>query len=170
MKNDKIMKLVTAALLAAMTCIVTMFLHITIPSGNGAYIHPGDAFVVLSGIILGPIYGGISAGIGSMLADILLGAPQYAIATLLIKFLSAMVAAYSYRMLRSHSVILSATLGSILVTLGYFIYERFLYGNFAIPIFNVPFNLLQNVMGIVIATILLPLLLRVPQIRAMVNK
>jgi len=168
MKTNKIIKLVTAALFAAMTCIVTM-LHI-FNYGNGAYIHPGDAFVMLSGIILGPIYGGISAGIGSMFADLILAAPQYAPATFFIKLLAAMLTAYSYRKLRSHSVIIAGSLGGIIVTLGYFIYERFLYSSVEIALVGVPGNILQSIIGIVFVSLLLPILRKVPQIRIMMEK
>ena len=49
--------MVFAALFAALACVATMSLHIPTP-GTGGYIHPGDAIVVLSGILLGPVYGG----------------------------------------------------------------------------------------------------------------
>ena len=168
--NDKIIKLVTAALMAAMTCIVTMILPIRIPYGGGGYIHPGDAFVLLSGIILGPIYGGLAAGVGSMIADLLSGFPQYAIATFIIKLFAAMLGAYSYRHIRERSVVVAGIFGGIVVTLGYFIYDSFLYSSFATALINVPFNLLQNVMGIVIASIILPLLIKVPQIKVMIDQ
>lgn len=171
MRNtDKIIKLVTAAVMAAMTCVVTMILPIKIPYGNGGYIHPGDAFVLLSGIILGPVYGGLAAGIGSMLADLLSSYAQYAPATFVIKALAAMAGAYSFRHIRKNSVVLSGILGGIIVTFGYFIYDRILSGNFAAALVGVPFNILQNVMGIVLASIILPLLIKVPQIRAMMGK
>lgn len=171
MRNtDKIIKLVTAALMAAMTCVVTMILPIKIPYGNGGYIHPGDAFVLLSGIILGPVYGGLAAGIGSMMADFLSSYAQYAPATFVIKTLAAMAGAYSFRHIRKNSVVLSGVFGGIIVTLGYFIYDRILSGNFAAALVGVPFNILQNVMGIVLASIILPLLIKVPQIRAMMGK
>jgi uncharacterized membrane protein len=169
MKNtNKIIKLVTAALMAAMTCVVTMVLQI--PIGSGGYIHPGDAFVLLSGIILGPIYGGLAAGIGSMTADILSSYAIYAPATLIIKFLSAMIGSYSYRHIRARSVVLAGVFGGIVVTFGYFICDTFFYGTFATAIVNVPFNLLQNAMGILLASIILPLLRKVPQINAMIEK
>jgi len=170
MKNNNIIKLVTAALMAAMTCVVTMILPIRIPFGNGGYIHPGDAFVLLSGIILGPLYGGLAAGLGSMMADLLAGFPQYIFATLLIKTTAAVVGAYSYRHIRKNSVILAGIFGGIVVTLGYFICDRILYGSIEIALVGVPFNLLQNIMGIVIASIILPLLIKVPQIRSMMEK
>ncbi len=57
--------------MAALTCIATMIIHIPTP-GLG-YIHFGDGMVLLSGILLGPLYGSLSAGIGSMLADVFSG-------------------------------------------------------------------------------------------------
>lgn len=168
--NDKIIKLVTAALMAAMTCVVTMILPIKIPFGNGGYIHPGDAFVLLSGIILGPIYGGLAAGVGSMMADLLSPYAVYAPATLIIKFLAAMAGSYSYRHIRTRSVILAGIFGGIIVTLGYFICDTFFYGTYGTAIVGVPFNLLQNAMGIILASIILPLLLKVPQIKTMMDK
>ena len=172
MKNNnmnKIIKLVTAALMAAMTCLVTMILPIRIPFGNGGYIHPGDAFVLLSGILLGPVYGGLAAGVGSLMADLLAGYPQYAAATFVIKLLAAMLGGYSYRHIRKRSVAAAGILGGVVVTLGYFTYESFLYGSLAAALVGVPFNLLQNVMGIIIASIILPLLLKIPHIKELVN-
>ena len=59
-----------AALMAAMACVATMVIKIPIPA-TGGYINLGDCIVLLSGIILGPVYGGIAAGLGSALADLL---------------------------------------------------------------------------------------------------
>ena len=67
---NKTLKLVVAALFAALTTVATMFIQI--PTLKG-YIHLGDCFVILSGILLGPVYGACAAGIGSMLADVLTG-------------------------------------------------------------------------------------------------
>ena len=65
MKNTK--KMVTAALLAAFTCIATMI--IKIPTPTFGYIHLGDGLVLLCGIILGPGIGALAAGIGSISPD-----------------------------------------------------------------------------------------------------
>ena len=43
------------ALFAALACVATMSIRIPTP-GTGGYIHPGDAIVILAGIILGPVY------------------------------------------------------------------------------------------------------------------
>lgn len=169
MKNtDKIIKLVTAALMAAMTCVVTMIIQIPIPNTSG-YIHPGDGFVLLSGIILGPVFGGFAAGIGSMFADIFSSYAQYAPATFIIKMLAAMLGAYFYRHIRKNSVILAGLVGGIIVTSGYFFYELILSQTLGTALWGVPFNFLQNVLGIIIASLILPLLKKVPQIRNMME-
>ncbi|MDF2538352.1 MAG: hypothetical protein K0S76_1373 [Herbinix sp.] len=169
MKTNKIIKLVTAALLASITCVATITIKINYGTGGG-YIHPGDAFVLLSGIILGPLYGGISAGIGSMFADLFLGAPQYAAATFVLKLLTAVASGIIYRKIRFLPVVFAGIIGGIIVTSGYFIYERFLYGTFGAALVGVPFNIIQNLAALVMAFLLLPLLKKVPQIKAMMEK
>jgi uncharacterized membrane protein len=171
MKNDNIVKLVTAALMAAMTCVVTMILPIKIPLGNEGYIHPGDAFVMLSGIILGPLYGSLSAGIGSALSDLLLGYPHYVIPTFIIKTFAAFLCSYTYRKFHAKSVILPCVFNGIVVTVGYFLYEKLIFGSpFAAAIVGVPFNILQSILGIILVCILLPLLKKVPQIKRMMEE
>lgn len=86
MTNQNIKKLVTAALLSAMTCVATMI--IKIPTPTFGYIHPGDGFVLLCGVVLGPLPGALAAGIGSMFSDIFSGYVTWAPATFIIKALS----------------------------------------------------------------------------------
>lgn len=87
MTNQNIKKLVTAALLAAMTCVATMI--IKIPTPTFGYIHLGDGFVLLCGVVLGPLPGALAAGIGSMFSDIFSGYVTWAPATFIIKALTA---------------------------------------------------------------------------------
>lgn len=174
MKDIKINKLVTAALMAAMTCVATIV--IAVPSPMGGFIHPGDGFVILSGVILGPFFGGLAAGVGSMIADLILGYSAYAAATLIIKSLAAITAVCIYRVLHMSQkrklvpIITASVLGSALVTLGYFVFESTLLGlGFASAAVNIPFNLVQNCFGIIISVILFPLLLKIPQIKSIMT-
>ena len=57
-------KLVMAALFAALACVATMSIKIPTP-GTSGYIHPGDAIVILAGVVLGPAWGFLAGGIGS---------------------------------------------------------------------------------------------------------
>ncbi len=174
MSSNKIIKLVSAALMAAIVCVVTMTL--AFPTPIGGYIHPGDGFVILSGVILGPFYGGLAAGIGSMLADLLLGYSSYAGATLIIKGLAAIAAALLFRALHRNNnhkiipILLSGFVAGCIVSSGYFLYEGSLLGlGYGSALANVPFNLLQNAFGIVISIVLFPLLYKVPQIRSIIQ-
>ena len=87
MKNEKLRKLVFAAVLAAFVCVATMIIRI--PTPTKGYVNLGDCIVLVSGWLLGPVYGGAAAGIGSMFADIISGYFTYAPATLIIKALMA---------------------------------------------------------------------------------
>lgn len=60
-------KIVIASMLAALTCVATMI--IKIPSPLKGYLNLGDCVVLGCGWVLSPIYGFLSAGIGSALAD-----------------------------------------------------------------------------------------------------
>jgi uncharacterized membrane protein len=168
MNTDQLKKFIIAALMSALTCLTTFIIKVPSPTG---YIHPGDSFVILSGIILGPVYGALSAGIGSLLADILAGYPQYALATLIIKALTALVCSLVFRKLkrRIYSVIVAGVFGGFIVTLGYFAVEYFMYG-FGGALSGVPLNVVQNIFGIILSTILYPLLYRIPQVKDLITK
>lgn len=97
MKSMGTKKIVYGAFMASLITVATMVIHI--PSAFNGYIHLGDGLVLISGILLGPMTGGISAGIGSMMADFLSGYSFYAPATLIIKALASFFSGYLYQRL-----------------------------------------------------------------------
>ena len=82
--KDNTKKIILTALFAALACAATMSVRIPTP-GTGGYIHPGDAIVILCGVILGPVYGFLGAGIGSCMSDLLGGYLNYVPITFVIK-------------------------------------------------------------------------------------
>ena len=108
MSNNKTQKITTTALFMALTCISTMIIKLPTP-GTGGYVHLGDTFVILSGILLGPVYGAIAGGIGSALADLLGGYFVYVPITLIVKALIALGVGIIYHKLTKnlHNVILN---------------------------------------------------------------
>lgn len=174
MKNLK--KYVLSALFAALCCIATMLIQC--PSPTGGYIHLGDGFVILSGIILGPIYGGLAAGIGSMFADVFTGYFVFAPATLIIKALAAVAAAYIFKLIskaikgiKSYIIggILCGIAAIVIVTVGYLLFETCLKG-FSIAVTGVVGNIVQGTGGLIIATILIPILGNIPDIKEIMNE
>lgn len=150
MKQNKVFKLVLAALFAAITCVATM-ITIPLPITNG-YVNLGDCFVLLSGWFLGPVYGFLAAGIGSSLADMLLGYTDYAPATFIIKALMAVTAYFVFKALSKKPFVARLTGGiaaETIMVLGYFGYEALRYGISASA--NIPFNATQGAVGLIVA-------------------
>lgn len=172
--NSKLKKIVTAALFAALACVATMSVRIPTP-GTSGYIHPGDAIVILSGVILGPGWGLLAAGIGSAMADLLGGYFIYVPITFVIKGAVAFAAGTIYQKIgnteksRYAAVILGGVCDILLVAAGYFVCEVMLYGAAAAAA-SVPANIIQGISGLVIGVVLYPVLLAVPDIRQAANE
>ena len=168
--NSNLKKIVMTALFAALACVATMSIRIPTP-GTSGYIHPGDAVVILSGVILGPVYGLLAGGIGSAMADLLGGYFVYVPITFAIKGLIALVSALVYQSVGKNSksryvaVILGGVIDIIFVAGGYFVCEYFIYGAGAAA--SIPANIIQGVGGLVISCILYPILISVPNVRQM---
>ncbi|MBO5371984.1 MAG: ECF transporter S component [Lachnospiraceae bacterium] len=186
-KNTK--KMVIAALMTAFTCIATMI--IKIPTPTFGYIHLGDGLVLLCGIILGPLSGALAAGIGSAFADIFSGYLSWAPATCIIKALTAGIAGLLFKKTthpmdsaktRNIRLIFGSSIGELIMVTGYFLYETglaaFASGGFTTAALaagaascasGIPFNIAQGVVGIIICLVLLPVLLKIEDIRNMIT-
>lgn len=172
--DSKLKKIVMAALFAAFACVATMSIRIPTP-GTGGYIHPGDAVVILAGVILGPGFGLLAAGIGSAMADLIGGYFLYVPITFVIKGLVAFTAGVLYQRIgrgaksRVAAVALGGVGDIILVAGGYFLCESVIYGAAAAAA-SVPANLIQGVSGLVIGLLLYPVLIAVPDIRRIAHE
>lgn len=159
MKAD-IRKISTSAMLAALVCIATMI--VKIPSPIKGYLNLGDCVVLLSGWLLSPLYGFLAAGIGSALADIFAGYAVYAPATFVIKGLMALAAYYIYKWTNGKAGstparIISGLLAELIMASGYYLFEGIMYG-FIPSAINIPANLVQGAVGLVIGIVLIKLL------------
>lgn len=92
-QKETLRKLCRAAVLAA-AVFVTSGIRLVIPVGEGnTALHLGNVMCLLSGLVLGPVSGGLAAGVGSAVYD--LTNPLYVASapfTLAFKFLMAFVA------------------------------------------------------------------------------
>ena len=155
--NTRTKKIVMAALMAALACVATMI--IKIPSPLKGYLNLGDCIVLVSGWMLSPTYGFLAAGLGSALADVFSGYVTYAPATFVIKGVMALVAFYGFKLLHNKlgdlpSRIVSGIVAEIIMILGYFVFEGFLYG-FIPSAVNIPANGVQGIAGLIIGVILM---------------
>jgi uncharacterized membrane protein len=141
----------TLAVTAVMTAIVfaTTMIQLTL-TPDGGYIHLGEAGILFSAFAFGPWVGAAVGGLGTALADLTLGFPQWAIFSLVIHGAQGWVAGWvSERLPGLGGLILAAILGGLIVVLGYLPVGILLEGQLALA--SVPFNILQVVIGGVIS-------------------
>ncbi len=156
MKNDRnhVLKITTAAVMIALTCVLT--LAVKIPTPTKGYLNLGDCAVLLSGWLLGPVWGAVAGGFGSALADLFAGYPIYVPGTLLIKAVMAAVVAIVPRLFRGGGDgrsrtgrIVGAVIAEAFMAAGYWLYEAVVIGEgFAAAFAGVSGNVFQGLAGI----------------------
>ena len=77
-------QLAITAVFTSLVCVATMVFSIYVPHTRG-FFNIGETMVYITALLFGPLIGSFAGGVGSMAADIFLGYPYYALATLVIK-------------------------------------------------------------------------------------
>ncbi len=131
-KKLSVYQIVFIAVMAAVVCVVTFFRFPLL----GSKVHFANAMCLLSGLLFGPVGGGLAAGLGSALYDALFGG--YEAIECLITFVSKFAMAWVCAMLvrggedNKIRVTLSCVAGALsyvaLYMLKTFIFQRFVYG------------------------------------------
>ncbi|HPI92740.1 MAG TPA: ECF transporter S component [Deltaproteobacteria bacterium] len=158
-------QLALLALFMALVAVATMIVRVPIPVTKG-YMNLGDSLVLLSGIFFGPTLGFMAGGIGSSLADIFGGYPQWAPWTLGIKGIEAMLVGLAVRWLNLNTrritlpVIACFLVCTGWMVLGYYVTEVIMYDQKA-ALAELPANLVQAGGSIILASLLLPLFSRI---------
>ncbi len=152
--DRRVRSIVTAALLAALTCAATMVIRI--PSPTGGYLNLGDTVVLLGAFLLGPWTGALAGGIGSAMADALSGYVVYVPATLVIKAGVALTAGCLYRFLRDRTggMVFAALGGEIPMIAGYWLFDALLLHSWGGAVAGVPGNLVQASFGVAVSVFL----------------
>ncbi len=83
-KNLSAFSVAVTAVFTALVCVATIVFSIYVPATEG-FFNIGESMVFLSALLFGPYIGAFAGGVGSMVADLILGYPHYAPATLAIK-------------------------------------------------------------------------------------
>lgn len=126
--------------LTALTLLGTLVVRIPIPATTG-YFNIGDAFVILTGLWLGPLPGLTVGAIGPALADAI-GYPQFILATAITKGLEGLLVGLIGGRgpnINTARRVTGAIAGGVVIIVGYFVFEAYLYpwlGKF-IPFFDV---------------------------------
>jgi uncharacterized membrane protein len=162
-------KIAVAAIFAALVAAATLLFVVPIPATSG-YFNLGETLIYVAALLFGPFVGAI-AGSGATVADALVAA-QYAPGTFTIKAIEGFLVGSIYKKLvqKTKSITLSATIAIIVggfeMVLGYFLYETLILGS-TVAILEVPFNIVQMLIGLTIAVPVMHAVLRVfPQLKS----
>lgn len=154
--RTKTMDLVLTAILSTIVLVSTVFINIKLPIGQGGLIHLGSAALFTAAILFGPKKGALAGSIGMGLFDIFGGWIIWAPTTIIARALQGYIVgkiAWS-KGHRGDNVMLNivAAVASTPVMLAvYYIGQGIMYNNWVAPLASVPGDLIQSVIGLLIA-------------------
>ena len=189
--NERTIKVVMTGIMTSLILVSTMMFRIHIPFTQG-YVHLGDAAIFIAVLIVGKRYGTFAAGVGSAMADLFSGYAYYAPWTFAVKALMAFVvgAALEYYEKKIHEEkikettesktnqvespwlnskgriptleLLAMFFGGVEMCVGYYISASLMQGNWYTPLFSIPGNIAQFIVGMVLAIALASALYKTP--------
>ena len=141
------------AVMGALTTVATMMIQVPFPA-TGGYFNLGDAVVVTTALLFGPIAGGLGSG----LADLLGGWMLFVIPTTIIKGMEGYIVGYIAGDPVNRpfmKTIIAWLAGGFVIVVGYFIAEAFFLGMgieaaLAEMIINIP-QAIGSVLGVLIS-------------------
>jgi len=164
-------KIAVAAIFAALVAVATLLFVVPIPATSG-YFNLGETLIYIAALLFGPLVGA-AAGAGATIADALV-APQFAPGTFTIKAIEGFLVGFLFKKInqKTRSITLSATIAIVIggfeMVLGYFLYETLVLGYpSALALVEVPFNIVQMLIGLIVAVPVMHAVLRVfPQLKS----
>lgn len=155
--RQKTLDLIITSLLIALVFVSTVFLNIKLPiTANGGLVHLGTAMLFIASILFGPKKGALAGAIGMGLFDLMGGwalwAPITIVARGLQGYIVGKIAWSNGRKGDSLVFNLIATIVSMPFMIAvYFIGEGILYNNWIAPLASIPGDLVQNILGVLVA-------------------
>lgn len=153
--RTKTFDLVLTAILSAFVLIATM-INIKLPIGQGGLIHLGTAMLFIVAILFGPKKGALAGAIGMGLFDIFGGWAIWAPTTIVARALQGYIVgkiAWSngHRGDNVNRNIWAAVASTPVMLAMYYIGQGIMYNNWVAPLASIPGDLIQSVVGLLIA-------------------
>ncbi|MDO5293510.1 MAG: ECF transporter S component [bacterium] len=153
--SEQIKQMVIAAVFIALTYVFTAFVNVRLPfGGNGGLIHLGNIPLFIGAILFGRKTGALAGGIGMAMFDVLSGWTLWAPFTLItVGLMGYVVGAVTEK---KHGFVwnLTAMLMALgIKIIGYYIAEGIIAGNWIVPVYSIPGNIIQ--VGTAIVVVLL---------------
>ena len=166
----KTMDLVLTAILSTLVLVTTMFINIKLPIGQGGLIHLGTATLFIVAILFGPKKGALAGAIGMGLFDIIGGYAIWAPTTIVARALQGYIVgkiAWSggHQGDNVRLNILAAVASTPVMLAVYYIGQGLMYNNWVAPLASIPGDIIQSVVGLLIAIPLCIALSKTPYFR-----
>lgn len=155
--NKRTFNLILTSMSIALVFVATLLLNIKLPiTANGGLVHLGTAMLFIIAFVFGPKKAAIAGAVGMGLFDLVSGwtlwAPITIVARGLQGYLVGRIAWSSGREGKSVGFNVLAAIVSIPLMLAvYYVGEAIIFGNFVVPAASIPGNIVQNVVGILVA-------------------
>lgn len=149
--------LILTSMAIALVFIATLLLNIRLPiAANGGLVHLGTAMLFIIATLFGPKKGAIAGGVGMGLFDLFSGWTLWAPFSLVTRGLQGyIVGKISWLNGRNGGSIgfniLAALVSLPFMLAGYYICEAVLFSSWIIPLASIPGNLVQNIVGLIVA-------------------
>ena len=146
-------KITVVGVMTALNIVIARVFLIPVPMTKG-FLNLCDAGIVLIALLYGANYGGLVGALSGFLLDLLAGAPQYMLFSLVIHGFEGWVFGKVIEKEKTPGrLVLAVVLATIIVSCGYLACETFLF-KFSIAIIGFPMNILQAIVGSLVGIVL----------------
>ncbi|OEC01814.1 membrane protein [Lysinibacillus sphaericus] len=166
--HSRTFDLILSAMLIALVFVATLTLNIKLPiKANGGLVHLGTGMLFIASILFGPKKGAIAGAIGMGLFDVVSGWTLWAPITIVARGLQGyIVGKIAWSNGRKGNSIAFNVLAMIIsvpfMVAVYYVGEGILYANWVAPLTSIPGDLVQNVLGMIVAIPVCILLRKTP--------
>lgn len=141
------------ALFIALTFVATAFINLRLPiAANGGLVHLGNTVLFIAAVLFGKKTGAIAGAFGMAIFDLISGWTLWAPFTFVIVGLMGFAVGLITEKKQKFGWMLVAFVVALLIKIGgYYVAEGVIYGNWIAPVTSIPGNIVQVVIGAVIA-------------------
>jgi uncharacterized membrane protein len=146
-------RIASLAILTALTAVFTYIVRIPI-ARTGGYLNLGDVIIYFTAFTFGPVSALVAGGLGTAITDLISGYSQWAPISLLAHGLQGLAAGLIASISRNENTytfnpfwIIAALAGTVVMAGGYLAAQILMLGVGA-ALFELPWNLLQNLIGV----------------------
>ncbi len=166
--NPRTFNLILTSMLIALVFVATLLLNIKLPiKANGGLVHLGTGMLFTISILFGPKKGAVAGATGMALFDLFAGWTLWAPFTFVTRGLQGYIVGKIAWARGNNGESVGLNVFAIIVSIppmmaGYYICEAILFNSWLIPLASMPGDIVQNVIGMIVAIPACVILKKIP--------